>query len=323
MEHDPTVPTLPTLPTVPSDRGGDPWPAPNTLAPPHAPPLEPAPVVSPKRSRSRLFGLVAAVALVVLGIGAIAAIRSGAGSTSTVEVDDSSAFSLAAAAEQAAAANTVRYRMDMSMGALGQVSISGGVDNDAQVMTMTMDASALLGGGDVEQIETIIDVGNGVMYMSTAGMGLPAAWVSIDLTVVAEQSGMSLDEYRAQLAADPLDIATALTAADAVVDLGDDSIDDIPVRHYRVTIDVAEAIAATPQLEQQLDLTGLDTELPSTIDYDVWVTEQSQLRRLAFTIGVAGQSLSVELNVTDIGAPLDIESPPADQVMDMTGFLGD
>lgn len=327
MDAEPLVPTLPPAPspaptaTVWAPPGSH---APASVAPPSAP-LAFSPVPDrPKRSRTPVFVLVAVVALIVVGIGALVAFRGDGGGDAVVDVEESSAFSLAAAAEQAAHANTVRYELNMSMGPLGELSMVGGIDNDAQIMAFTMDVGAILGGEGAGQIEAIIDAGNGVMYMSNPGMGFPtdAAWVSMDLGDLADQSGMSIEDFQDQFAANPLDVAAIFADADSVVDVGADEIDGVAVRHYEVTVDFAEAMAANPQLEQQVDLGEFGADFPTEIEYDVWVTEDNQLRRMTFALDMLGQEFVVEMNVTDVGVPLDVEFPSADDVMDVTDLVG-
>lgn len=334
MDADQTVPTLPPAPTAPPTAAptSPTWAPPGVGGVPAAAPPAAAlafdPVAEePRRSRRPLYALVAVVALLVVGVGALVALRSGSGGDgdALVEVEESSAFSLAAAAEQATEASTVRYEMNMSMGALGDMTMVGGMDSEAQIMTMTMDMGAILGGQGLGQIEAIIDAGNGVMYISNpGGMGFPtdAAWISMNLAELAEQSGMSVDDFQDQFTANPLDVAEMFTDADTVVDVGAETIDGVAVRHYLVTVDLEAALAANPQLEQQVDLSDLGADIPTEIVYDVWVTEDNQLRRMTFALDIVGQEMVVEMNVTAVGEPLDVQIPSPDEVMDLTDLLG-
>ncbi len=332
MDAPQLVPTLPPAP--PSAPSAPAWAPPGTTASgatapgataPPSTPLSFEPVdAQPKRSRGPLFALIAVVALVVAGLGAVLALRGGDdGGATVVAVEDTSAFSLAAATQRATEATTARFEMDMSIGGVGDISMSGGIDNEAQIMTLSMDMGAVPGGAGFVAFESIIDVGNGVMYMgSPSEMGFPtdAAWISMDLAEVAEQSGMSLEDFQDQFV-NPLDVAELFADVDAAVDVGADTIDGVAVRHYVVTVDLADVVAANPQLEQEIDLIDLGG-LPEEVEYDVWVTEDNQLRRMTFAIDVVGQEMFVEMNVTGVGEPLDVQIPSPDDVMDLTELLG-
>lgn len=318
---------VPTLPPAPPRLPEAPW-APPGMPPQAAPSLPSIPLeaVSPPTPRSRgpLFALLAVIALVAVGVGALFALRGGGGDDQLVEAGES--FSLAAAAQQATEASTVRYDVEMSMGGLGEFTMGGGIDNDAQLMTIEMDAAALFGGAtDFGGFQAIIDIGNGVMYMSNpAELGLPvdADWVSIDLASIAEQSGMSIEDFQDQLSANPFDVAQLFTQAADVVDVGAETIDGVEVRHYVVTVDLADALAANPQLDGQFDLSEIGADLPGEIDYDVWVTEGNQLRRMKFALDAFGQEMTVEMNITEVDVPLDVVIPDPADVADLGGLFG-
>ncbi len=93
-------------------------------------------------------------------------------------------------------------------------------------------------------------------------------------------------------------------------------------KHYEVTVDIAAAIAALPQAEIDEALDGLDVpdRLPDTFVYDVWVTADNDLRRVAFDTEIAGQTISMQLDMATSDEPLGIEVPT--DVFDLSGLLG-
>ncbi len=313
-----------------------------TSTPPSAPPAwgPPSPVsdipdiggtpdlpASSGRRRPALL-IVAVVALVALGVGAFVALGNPAGDTG-VTLPDAEAFDLAAAAQGTVDARTIEYDLTVAAGDLGSVTVSGAVDNETKLATVTADLSTLLGldgplpidGG----IELLVDGANGVVYLGADALGglLPAdsAWISIDLAVLAERSGVSLDDLRSEFVVDPAASAQALLDADNAVELGTEEIDGITVRHYEVTVDLAAAIAAAPQAAEQFDaeLGELDAVLPETVTYDVWVTEDNQLRRASFDVTVADQTVSMVLDMTTSSEPLDLQVPA--DAFDVTSWL--
>lgn len=312
----------------------------STFAPPTGPPVtavsQPtAPLPDPPTPRRRrgLLLAVAVVALSAVGLGAIVALSGGGADESSGEaLPEADAFSLAAAAERAVDAPSVRFDMTVTAGPLGAVTVEGTVDNERGVSRLAMDLGSLMGLGGVADaggaMEVLFDSGAGVVYFGSEAMGglLPtdAPWVSFDLEALAEASGQSLEDLQGEFAVDPADTAAALLAADDVTEVGDEEIDGVPTRHYRVTVDLAAALASVPQADaDQLGSAEFgELDLPDAVVYDVWVTEDNQLRRATFEMDVAGETTSVVLNMFVDTEPVAIELPSGDDVVDLTEFLG-
>jgi len=312
----------------------------STFAPPTGPPAtgsSPAPLpefetISPAVAgggRRRPFVLAAAlVAVVALGIGAFVAL---AGERSDSGVAEP--FSLIAAAERAAGAGSVEFDLTVSASDLADVTVSGAVDNEAELVSVTTDLSSLLALGDTPMplgdgaMTVLLDGANGVLYLDASSLGgfLPdgAAWVSIDLAMLAEQSGQPLDDLQGEFALDPSDIAQSLLDADDAVEVGVETLDGVEVQRYQVTVDIASAIAALPQAELDEALGDLDVpeiDVPDTLVYDVWVTADNDLRRVAFDTEIAGQTIAMQLDMTVSDEPLGLEVPT--DAFDLTGLLG-
>ena len=313
----------------------------STFAPPTGPPatgsspaplpeFEPiSPAVAPGGGRRRPFVLVAALAAVVaLGIGAFVALASERSDSGVAEP-----YSLIAAAESTVAARSIEFDLTVSASDLADVTVSGAVDNEAELVSVTTDLSSLLALGDTPTplgdgaMTVLLDGANGVLYLDASALGgfLPdgAAWVSIDLATLAEQSGQPLDDLEGELAFDPSDIAESLLATEGAVEVGAETIDGVETRRYEVTVDIAAAIAALPQADLDDALGGLevpDVDVPDTLVYDVWVTADNDLRRVAFDTEIAGQTIAMQLDMTVSDQPLGLEVPT--DAFDLTGLLG-
>ena len=312
----------------------------STFAPPTGPPvtgsstvslaeIDPVPAAArPGGGRRRPFALAAAVvAVMALGVAAFVALaggRSGDGS------DVAEPYSLIAAAEQTISARTVEFDLTVSASDLAEVAVSGAVDNETQVVSVTTDLSSLLALGDMPlplgdgEMTVLLDGANGVVYLDAGALGgflsAGAAWVSIDLGVLAEQSGQAIDDLQEEFALDPTDIARSLLDTENATEVGTETIDGVDVMHYEVTVDVAAALAAVPQAE--LDPALDDIELPDSVVYDVWVTADNQLRRVAFDTEIVGQTIAMQLDMTTSNDALGVELPADSDVFDLTGLLG-
>ena len=312
----------------------------STFAPPTGPPAtgsSPAPLpefepISPLAAagggRRRPFVLAAAVvAVVALGIGAFVALAGGRSGTDVAEP-----YSLVAAAERTVAARSIEFDITVSVSDLADITVSGAVDNDSELVSVTTDLSSLLAVGDAPMplgdgsMTVLLDGANGVMYLDAGALGgfLPdgAGWVSIDLATLAEQSGQSLDDLEGELAFDPSDIAESLLATEGAVEIGAETIDGVETRRYEVTVDIAAAIAALPQADLDEALGGVDVtdvDIPDTLVYDVWVTADNDLRRVAFDTEIAGQTIAMQLDMTTTDESLGLEVPT--DAFDLTGLL--
>ncbi|HUS42684.1 MAG TPA: hypothetical protein VMY16_08455 [Ilumatobacteraceae bacterium] len=312
----------------------------STFAPPSGPPVTDSSASSladadlvpvaetASGGRRRPFALVAAVvAVAALGVAAFVAL---AGGGSGDGADIAEPYSLIAAAESTITASTVEFDLTVSASDLGEITVSGAVDNDSQLVMVTTDVSSLLGLGDTPMpfgggdMTVLVDGSAGVIYLDASALGgfLPdsAGWVSIDLGALAEQSGQALDDLQDEFAIDPTDIARSLLDTDNATEVGIDTIDGVEVKHYEVSVDIAAALAAVPQAD--LDPALADIDLPDTVTYDVWVTADNQLRRVSFGTEIAGQTVGMQLDMTTSSESLGVELPADGDVFDLTGLLG-
>lgn len=301
----------------------------STFAPPTGPPVTSSSVSAPDGGRRRRpFVLGAAVlAVAALGVGAFVALTARGGPDATAAEQP---YTLAVAAQQTIDARTVEFDLTVSAGTLGDIAVTGAVDNESHLVTATTDLSSLLALGDSPlpigngQMTVLFDGDNGVVYLGADALGgfLPAeaGWVSIDLGVLAEQNGQNLDDLAGTLGVDPSDIARSLLNTDDATEVGSEVIDGVETKHYTVSIDIAAALAAIP--ENEVDSALADADLPDTVVYDVWVTADNQLRRVAFDTEVQGQTLAMQLDLTTSTEPLGIEIPDTSNVFDLTGLLG-
>jgi hypothetical protein len=265
------------------------------------------------------------IALVTLAVGALVAVGDSAG----VTLPAAAPFSLAAAAEGTVSARTVEFDLAVTTGSYGSLSVSGAVDNETKVASITTNLANLVGlgeespFGDAGDFEVLLDGNAGVVYLGAEALGglLPseAPWLSIDLTVLAENEGAPLEDLPSEWFVDPADSARLLLDADNVVEIGPETIDGVDTVHYQVTVDVADALAASPQAGSALGDAMID--VPETVVYDVWVTADNQLRRAGFELAVADETVTVVLDMTTTDEPLVAELPSESDVFDITGFL--
>ena len=129
-----------------------------------------------------------------------------------------------------------------------------------------------------------------------------------------------MEEALAQSTGNPLDMTKAFDTAKSVVEVGMEDFRGEQVKHFVVTVDMAAALVASPSMEKQFEALG--DELPSEITYDAYVTADSQLRRLTYSMEIAGQTISAEMVFTALDSIEPIVIPGPDEVTDFSELMG-
>lgn len=206
---------------------------------------------------------------------------------------------MVAAFEKATTADLV-----MSMTAGGQdIDVTGQADYTSDPVSMRMEMTGMGGTGDME----IIVVDN-AMYMKLAVMS--DKFLKLDLDDPDNPVGGS---FTGQL--DPRAQAEVMEAGlQTATYVGQEEIEGETLDHYTAVVDSA---AMLDQMEGAADVAG---QLPETITYELWLTEDGLYRQMEIDMGaVAGEVL---MRFEDWGTDVDIEAPPADEVTDMSDMAG-
>ena len=153
---------------------------------------------------------------------------------------------------------------------------------------------------------------------------LPAGktWISGDLEKIGRH-GVDLGQLGAFGKSDPRDMLDLLRAVSGDLEqVGDDEIRGVATTHYRTTLDADELGAQLANTEAKGLADGFADTIRSSgleeVPIDVWVDEDSLLRRLEMTIeleqlGSKAES-SFSMDLFDYGEPVDVTPPSAAQV---------
>jgi hypothetical protein len=264
---------------------------------------------------------------------------------------------VANAAEQSADIDSVRFSIEMVMGGLADlggeevaVSISGASTADGSRGEMTMDMSAMMGAlgesdpmlGDAgmalftEPVE--IRYTDGRVYMSSSFLSflfpVDTPWITFEDTGDGAATDMGLDTETV----DPQELLVLLRGlGDDAEILGTEELDGITTTHVRGRFSAANVVGSAADLESLEEMLG---ELGSTgtaglddavFDVDVWIGDDGIVRRLRFAVddlaamdptAEPGAYMEVTLDLFDVGEPVEISIPPADQVTDIEELFG-
>ncbi|HEX3255105.1 MAG TPA: hypothetical protein VHQ96_04900 [Gaiellaceae bacterium] len=272
---------------------------------------------------------LAAFALLCLALAAAACGGSSTSSTSGTDTSSNSAQSaVASAGSKSSGAGSAKasFKADFTGATSGTMTGEGEFSQREGHLTLDMNGlgGGRFGGGQAELVFSDL-----VYYMKLpSGSGLPLPpgkeWVKLDLKKLGESTGLDLGQLTQLSQSDPSQALDFLQgASDDFHEVGTEDVRGAPTTHYAGTIDLAKAAENAPAAiaEQYRKLAELAPS--SKVPMDVWVGEDGYVHKLRFEQKLTeGASMTMEEELYDFGAIVDVSAPPEDQVVDLTQFLG-
>ena len=254
-----------------------------------------------------------------------------------VEAGAASVALVRGAPDAAAAVTTGRFELTVAMEVEGrslEMTSSGAFDRPAGRLALELDLSGLLGAAELPGADQPMAV---VVDDATAYLRLPmlesltgtSGWLAVDR---ASLDAMDEAALFGASTADPSSAVEVLRgSSDDLEVVGSEPVRGVPTTRYRTTVDLADALAATPGMDRLLDGQAADVpvDLPA-VPVDVWLDEAGLVHRLVVTVRPgAGEgppvASTLPLDLFDHGQPVDIDVPPAEEVTpadDVLGALG-
>jgi hypothetical protein len=272
---------------------------------------------------------IAAFALLCLALAAAACGSSSTASTTGTDTSSNSAQSaVASAGSKSSGAGSAKasFRADFTGATSGTMTGEG--EFSQREGHLTLDLSGL-GGGLFGEGQAELVFSDLVYYMKLpSGSGLPLPpgkeWFKLDLKKLGESTGLDLGQLTQLSQSDPSQALDFLQgASDDFHEVGTEDVRGAPTTHYAGTIDLAKAAENAPAdiAEQYRKLAELAPS--SKVPMDVWVGEDGYVHKLRFEQKLTeGASMTMEEELYDFGANVDVSPPPEDQVVDLTQFLG-
>lgn len=269
----------------------------------------------------RRWSVAAVLALGIVLVGAACGTGSepkAAGRSSKV----STAALLAAAPGKAAEAGGARFEMTMTV-PTGKddavVRASGIVDlrrGDMQMSMNMRDFAPALPSADVEM--RMVD---GVIYMNFGDladrMGLgDTPWLKLD------PAAFGVPDSAMRQQQNPADLLQTLRGIGDVEAVGSATVRGVDTTEYRGTVDLRKALDGlgpdvTDAMKRQLGQLGV-----ASMPVRVWVDGDGLPRREEIELSAGGQTVSARIDFFDYGADVSVQTPPADQIGELTDLLG-
>jgi hypothetical protein len=143
-------------------------------------------------------------------------------------------------------------------------------------------------------------------------------WAKIDMKAAAKAQGIDFESLSPSSEFDFLRGSNGKPHK-----VGAQRIRGVETTHYKATIDL-EAVArkasgkAREMTRKMIKLSGT-----KTIPYEVWVDKKGLVRKMAYSqhFGPDSPEFTITMTLYDFGAPVSIEAPPSDKVLDATKLL--
>ncbi|MDH6118254.1 hypothetical protein [Kitasatospora sp. GAS204B] len=163
----------------------------------------------------------------------------------------------------------------------------------------------------------------GIVFLQNSGAKVPAGkWVKLDVRQLADGNLISNG------ATDPATAAAALRGVQQASVVGDETLNGVPLKHYKGTLDLAKAADATGGQGAYGLRMAAATFTVKDVPFEAWLDAQGRLNKVTefFTFaGVAGSKdakdqvkVTSSLTFSDFGKPVQLSEPPAADVVEMT-----
>jgi hypothetical protein len=237
---------------------------------------------------------------------------------------------VAEAATRTAKADTYRASFRGTLGVSGQtLRLTGDGDFDAARERGHVNMAYAFGG---QRLELEMVVALPVIYMrlpAELGAELPSgkSWISIDLQRRGKELGFDFQQLVQASQSDPSQGLQYLRGASDVRTVGHEEVRGVDTTHYRATIEFRRLAERFPELKESVERVIELTKVES-VPSEVWVDDEGLVRRMGFAYEdmqfAPGQrgNMSMTMDLFDFGADVDVEVPPADEVIDVQELLG-
>lgn len=181
-----------------------------------------------------------------------------------------------------------------------EIKAEGDVDytTDPTAMTMTMEAGAMAGGGNLDM--RLID---GSIYMNMGAVS-QNKFVKFDLS---DKNGPLGDMSALTESMDPVSaFGQFADGVDKVVYVGEEEVDGETLDHYELTVD-------TTKMDALNQVKGAD--VPDSLTYDMWLDDQNRMHQVETDIMGAKSTTTL----SDFGKDVTIETPAASDITKLPG----
>jgi enamine deaminase RidA (YjgF/YER057c/UK114 family) len=229
------------------------------------------------------------------------------------------------AASKTSDAGTYKADISGTVDAAGQsVELSGSGEFDGTEKRGTMSMTTTVAGQDID-MDVVYAYPD--MYMRfPPGLlpGLPGGkpWVKIDLAELGKRAGFgSVALMQSQQQADPSQGLKYLEGLKDIEAVGAEDVRGVPTTHYKGVVDLNDLAEKNPELKPSVDKL-MEQAGVSRIPMEAWIDDDGFVRQIKETFDASGATTSMTIQLYDFGTDVNVEKPPADEVVDFSELTG-
>ena len=219
-----------------------------------------------------------------------------------------------------------------------QATFTGTVESDGQTVTVNgtgdfdftrsavgLDVSANAEGQQVKTEELFI---GGTLYVQTPGLAQAEpgkTWISVDLSALTNSTAAGSTGAIGSGGNPAANLQLLSQEGNTVTPLGSSTVDGVTVQGYAVTVNpaVINSQLAQDNLPSWMRQTLSNVNFGTT-SFKVFIDSHGLLRRESITMQESSNAQSVSvgetIDLSDYGAPVNIQAPPPGQVLDFSHF---
>lgn len=256
-------------------------------------------------------GLCAAIVTLIAGC-STGTSASGTAASAAKPMSPHQAISLAA--DQSQRITSASSTMTIKVAGATNATTTGSMQMQLKPALLASAKLNISSGGQTIPIQEIIS--SKAIYMKIPGLarmtGRP--WLKISLTKLSGKLGASLGQLLQNLQnSNPLDQTRILAVSKNARVTGTEVIGGVRTTRYSGSYSASAALASLSPRLRKLMAPALKT-VTGDVRFTVWIDAQHQVRRVAETEKVSGETVDTLINVTAINQPVQITLPPSSQV---------
>jgi hypothetical protein len=175
------------------------------------------------------------------------------------------------------------------------------------------------------QIEAVQDGDVVYMRFPVVSSELPAgkSWVRMDAGEAGGAQGFNFSQLQDATSNDPRKMLEFLRAATGGIEtVGREELRGVSTTHYRATVDMAEYEKLVPADQRSMTEDLLEQTALGEVPVDVWLDDHGLVRQVEMSFAATQPGTtetaegSMRFELYDYGKAIDVELPPADEVVD-------
>lgn len=260
------------------------------------------------------------LAAVATGAAAMIAVAGCGSNAQPIQVNLAASEVLAQAAQKTQEVNsyTVDAVANVSQAQEGQGKVQGKMlyQRDPLAIDLTLDTLAMEGRNLPGGVHAVLQ--GDTVYVKVEALnqmlGATKPWIKVPLTEVGQPS--QVKQYLDQIQQfDLASVTKMVTASKDVKSVGTESVNGEDTTHYSGTFPTDAAVQLLPADKQEQAKENVGDL--KDVKFDIWVGSDGLPRKLALNGSKDGSTLDATLFFKGFNEPVNIQTPPADQVGDL------